>query len=177
MTSPENRRSPAGDSPDSGGLARKYLGWALFGAFGIGVAVGIALVAGQLASQPVGITGEPVSATSSLASPPDRSAGRSDEANGKTRRDTRERRGQGATSGTGSAAAPGTNGIAPSSSSSSGSGNSGNGGTSGGTGGSRSPAPGGATGSNPGNDYDNGDDYEYEDDSSVDDDDDYGDDD
>ena len=72
MTSPENRRTPAGEEPDSGGLLRKYLGWALFGAFGIGVAVGIALVAGQLASQPVGITGQPVSANSSLESPPDR---------------------------------------------------------------------------------------------------------
>lgn len=57
-------------SSDSMGPVRRYLGWALFGAFGIGVAVGIALVAGQLASQPVGITGEPVSATSSLAPPP-----------------------------------------------------------------------------------------------------------
>ena len=56
-------------SSDSQGLVRRYLGWALFGAFGIGVAVGIALVAGQLASQPVGITGESVSATSSLAPP------------------------------------------------------------------------------------------------------------
>lgn len=67
-----------GESQNSGGgpggpgeLARRYLGWMLFGVFGIGVAVGIALVAGQLASQPVGITGEPVSATSSLASPLD----------------------------------------------------------------------------------------------------------
>lgn len=57
-------------SSESPGPVRRYLGWALFGAFGIGVAVGIALVAGQLASQPVGITGEPVSATSSLAPPP-----------------------------------------------------------------------------------------------------------
>ena len=57
-------------SSGSPGSVRRYLGWALFGAFGIGVAVGIALVAGQLASQPVGITGEPVSATSSLAPPP-----------------------------------------------------------------------------------------------------------
>ena len=70
------RETPNGRPPGPGGLLRRYLGWTLFGAFGIGVAVGIALVAGQLASQPVGITGEPVSATSSLASPPDRPAKR-----------------------------------------------------------------------------------------------------
>lgn len=40
--------------------------WLLLGAFGIALAVAIALVAGNLADQPVGISGEPVSAGSAL---------------------------------------------------------------------------------------------------------------
>ena len=91
MTAPE-KRTPAGGAPDSGGVIRRYLGWALFGAFGIGVAVGIALVAGQLASQPVGITGEPVSVTASLASPRDGSASRSDRADRTKKGDDRRAR-------------------------------------------------------------------------------------
>ena len=70
MNPPDLDQEGTTRSDESPGLIRRYLGWALFGAFGIGVAVGIALVAGQLASQPVGITGEPISATSSLAPPP-----------------------------------------------------------------------------------------------------------
>lgn len=40
--------------------------WLLLGAFGIALAVAIALAAGNLADQPVGISGEPVSAGSAL---------------------------------------------------------------------------------------------------------------
>lgn len=40
--------------------------WLLLGAFGVALAVAIALVAGNLADQPVGISGEPVSAGTAL---------------------------------------------------------------------------------------------------------------
>ncbi|MBK5231442.1 MAG: hypothetical protein JJE13_00470 [Thermoleophilia bacterium] len=40
--------------------------WLLLGVFGIVLAVGIAIVAGSLASQPIGLSGEPVSAGSAL---------------------------------------------------------------------------------------------------------------
>jgi len=40
--------------------------WLLLGLLGVALAVAIALVAGGLASQPVGLTGEPVSAGSAL---------------------------------------------------------------------------------------------------------------
>ena len=172
VTSPEDRKTSSGATPNPGGFVRTYLGWALFGAFGIGVAVGIALVAGQLASQPVGITGEPVSATASLSSPPDRNANRSDRANRKRKRDARDGRGQGAVSGAGSAAASGAIVLTPTGSSTS-SGNSGSGGGYAGSSDSGSPAPGGSGGSGSGSDYDDRDEYEddsYEDDDYEDDD-------
>ncbi|MGK2956438.1 MAG: hypothetical protein ACSLFI_12320 [Solirubrobacterales bacterium] len=40
--------------------------WLLLGIFGIALAVAIALAAGSLASQPIGLSGEPVSAGSAL---------------------------------------------------------------------------------------------------------------
>jgi hypothetical protein len=51
---------------DAPGVGRTYGPWVLFGVFGIGVAVGIALLAGSFASQPVGLTGNPVSAGAAL---------------------------------------------------------------------------------------------------------------
>ena len=59
------------EAPDIG---RTYGPWVLFGVFGIGVAVGIALLAGSFASQPVGLTGNPVSAGSALKPATDRGA-------------------------------------------------------------------------------------------------------
>lgn len=162
MTSPDDQRTRKGGSPDSGRLVRKYFGWALFGAFGIGVAVGIALVAGQLASQPVGITGEPVAATESLASPPERSATRPYGADRKEKRDGQAQEAAPET-------APGTVGTAPSGSSS-GSAYSGNPGSSAGNGGSGSSVSGSSGSSSSENDYDDGEgsDYEYGDDSNED---------
>ena len=122
-------------------------------------------MAGQLASQPVGITGEPVSATASLASPPDRGAARSDRANRKRKRDTQGGREQGALPGR-SSAATGTTWAGPADSSS-GTGYSGSGGGSAGAGGAGSPVSGG---SGSGKDYDGDDGHEYEDDSYEDDD-------
>lgn len=167
------KRSGPASSGGSGELVRRYLGWALFGAFGIGVAVGIALVAGQLASQPVGITGQPVSANSSLASPPDRvGSGRDDRRKDRKAdgRETRTGAGQpevvvpsgatGSQEAPGSSASPGPSG---SSSGLGGSGSSGSGGDRSG-GGSDSPVP--DSGDDSGPEYD---DIDYDDDSEDDD--------
>ena len=166
------REAPNGGTSGTGGLLRRYLGWALFGAFGIGVAVGIALVAGQLASQPVGITGEPVSATSSLASPPDRPAKK--ERPG-TRAGKRSKSPAATDDGTSTASSTAGVGISGMSAGSAayGSSNSGSSASSGSSGGS-------GTSKGSGDDYDDSfddDSYEYDDDDGYDDDDDYDDDD
>ncbi len=170
----DENRNPEDKSGGPGALTRRYLGWVLFGVFGIGVAVGIALVAGQLASQPVGITGEPVSATSSLASPLDRPAGNPGRKAAKRSRSTAGAEGE--------KTSPGPTGVGSAGGESRGStapayGTGGSGAVES-SGGSSNSGSGSSSGARPDGYEDSSDSSEYEeDDSSGDYDDDYGDDD
>lgn len=88
--------------PGEWSLAR----WLLLGISGIALAVAIALAAGNLADQPVGISGEPVSAGSALEPP-------SDGGNSGAKKSATVGSGSGGTS-SGSTAIPDTSGTATS---------------------------------------------------------------